>query len=604
MRVRLVDLSGHRIWERLLLPPQRVDASVLRVQGSRIFAQVNSHLFVLDLAGKVQWHWDTQQEDVLGWPMTLYPDGFLIAGYQKITRFEMGAPPALPTDPAQRRTLAKSLIGHTEWLNKEERNILEELGRDAYVVIRETFRNRIQKTHPSASASNTHPPTQEVPSAPIYMLGEYLSLVMRPQDTRELLDILMQVPASTQDTDSREILLSVLADRGDDRLTTPMFLKIVRNTRARRSGASLETPIVIRHLLGSSAPRAVDYSIALLADEKAEPEFRHLAFIHLARTGGRKGLEAVLAARDRRRTVPSLERFLRLENLGTTVKKFDGVSAHDDIFPAHLLATHTDAQGRLWGLINSRALGAAGDLWVAHYEGRHWKEPLFSGISLYKRVGRGKTGPPPTFMGLTEKELVAGGGWVRKLVGNTQMSRDTDRDGWTDLVEIRMGTDPRKADTDGDGLKDSLDKNPLAAPHPLTDTEQILAAAFESRFRFLGARDVPCAVFLPRGVRSIPFAGWDWIILAVKPSTKNPMMDLGNLGYMGVEFFPPMHDFDGVERPHRKRDPLILWNPDHTEARVSISSFYWQTGGEKRNIHLKKYGRTWVVIEEQLGPVS
>ena len=39
--------------------------------------------------------------------------------------------------------------------------------------------------------------------------------------------------------------------------------------------------------------------------------------------------------------------------------------------------------------------------------------------------------------------------------------KDSDGDGWTDDQEKLMQTDPYKIDTDGDGIKDSEDPNPL-----------------------------------------------------------------------------------------------------------------------------------------------
>jgi hypothetical protein len=45
----------------------------------------------------------------------------------------------------------------------------------------------------------------------------------------------------------------------------------------------------------------------------------------------------------------------------------------------------------------------------------------------------------------------------------TGTAGDSDSDGWNDALEIQMGTDPHNPDTDGDGIIDSKDPNPLVA---------------------------------------------------------------------------------------------------------------------------------------------
>ena len=47
---------------------------------------------------------------------------------------------------------------------------------------------------------------------------------------------------------------------------------------------------------------------------------------------------------------------------------------------------------------------------------------------------------------------------------------DSDGDGWDDEQERRGGTDPHNVDTDGDGIWDPKDPNPLVAPTPTLPT--------------------------------------------------------------------------------------------------------------------------------------
>jgi hypothetical protein len=68
--------------------------------------------------------------------------------------------------------------------------------------------------------------------------------------------------------------------------------------------------------------------------------------------------------------------------------------------------------------------------------------------------------------------------------------RDSDSDGLTDVEEERFGTDPKKADTDGDGIFDGDDIAPDLTASKSDDTVLILQRALFSTFGISGSRYV------------------------------------------------------------------------------------------------------------------
>lgn len=103
----------------------------------------------------------------------------------------------------------------------------------------------------------------------------------------------------------------------------------------------------------------------------------------------------------------------------------------------------------------------------------------------------------------------------------SEVMRDKDGDGWTDLEERQLGLDPRKADTDGDGIPDGADVTPNYAP-PASEAEdeevQILQRAFFATFGMSGSRELLAAnpnskTATSRGTRQIQLWGYPGVVL-------------------------------------------------------------------------------------------
>jgi hypothetical protein len=169
-----------------------------------------------------------------------------------------------------------------------------------------------------------------------------------------------------------------------------------------------------------------------------------------------------------------------------------------------------------WAVMEAPAVAAeALDLWVFHWQGEQWTGPWYVGPApwLQSKLWRGPLGPE-RWTGLEVaaedegRQLVwqrlpanhpcdpdqdpaeIEQTWLPLALTWTDAAVDSDGDGWTDRLEQRLGTDPHRADTDGDGVADALDPAPVCARKTvLGPRDAALAAMLRVRTSTLPLRE-------------------------------------------------------------------------------------------------------------------
>jgi hypothetical protein len=162
------------------------------------------------------------------------------------------------------------------------------------------------------------------------------------------------------------------------------------------------------------------------------------------------------------------------------------------------------------------------------------------------------------------------------------IERDTDRDGWTDIEEERLGLDPRDADSDGDGIIDGQDVTPnFAPPAELADDleARLMAKALFATFGLSGSR----------------------YLLLVQPD--RPRLDVW--GYAGPVIF-------GVERADwtADKDHGAVWmnwrveSIDDDTATVIISDWEGVLAAGSQYVELLRIDGVWYVVGWRMGSVA
>ncbi len=572
--------SGKTLWSHAIGPKDESGGNQYgSVLGNYVFARGNSDAIICDQAGRVVWKGkDTEALDEPCWSNGQYLATF---DGRRLSVYEHGGDAPLPTSKSSRAALAAKLVAGFSTLDAHELTVLKSLKDEAFAPLLKLYLDAsvvYDKKRESADSYSLY--------SKLHDIGKILMEVTAPSQTP---DVITALASLTRNSSAKPLLLTVLAKVGDPAVVTPVMLKELEGVKT--PGFEMyesNTYVAREYVIQSKDPRAVAFMLKQLKDPKGDHVLREEAYLHLAGTGGVAGLKAVLAERERKASMrPLADRVLRgylnAGEFGKSTKK---------------LAERTDKAGRVWGLFESGVLGNSTDLWLVEKVDGRWINPLFTGTSTNSVSRWSKVPPPaPTIGGKNGKQLAAGD-WVNILVGNPAISTDTDKDGLTDLEEKRLGTDPRRADTDGDGVLDGVDPWPNAAPRPLTETEAIVAAVYEARYHFDDSEGV-AVLSMPKGTKPLEFVGRRGIVM-FDENAGGPRFEssLEQCYEHGVAFI-------SVSGVREGRSPsLLTWNADHTEATLIISTYFGGLNGTGYEATVRKFGDTWVVITMHMAFVS
>ncbi|HKW02098.1 MAG TPA: hypothetical protein VJN96_19910 [Vicinamibacterales bacterium] len=156
--------------------------------------------------------------------------------------------------------------------------------------------------------------------------------------------------------------------------------------------------------------------------------------------------------------------------------------------------------------------------------------------------------------------------------------RDTDGDGWTDLEEARLGLNPRRADSDGDGIPDGVDATPMyAAPASAKEEAptQILRRAIFCAF---GLTDASHALFVIRRSPRLQLQSASGPVLYRAPGRAE--------GGYGI---------------------LVSWKitqQNATTATVEVYDHEGNMSASTRYVSLKRIGSDWLVVDMSMGSIS
>jgi len=266
--------------------------------------------------------------------------------------------------------------------------------------------------------------------------------------------------------------------------------------------------------------------------------------------------------------------------------------------------TMQNQAGHIYTASLSPYLGGYNDIWIGKSDlAGVIINPLFTGLTVpenepNKRLRIKKLAVDDKGQASLTIEMKRKDDWIRAKPVEfpiVQLTMDRDGDKLPDIVERRLHLAMTNKDSDGDGLKDSEDVNPLASSKVKPTTEQLLyREAFFAYFAFLKRRGI--VVVDPGDGPSFELYGRRDPILSLRRSTIEKFRK--NVGLHAVDYVTfggPYPEGGGSGDAL----PDVEWNKRKSWARIGMDILRSGENAVAYNVTLKKVGRNWVVSKFQ-----
>jgi hypothetical protein len=438
----------------------------------------------------------------------------------------------------------KKLVAQFDYLtDKERKHIIQQLGFRAFYALLEEYTKEEIGLGYGVEAKDRIISLRAA-------LKPYLLERFRSEETLFLTNTLSRVE---EDVLLKKDLAEILALKGSPSLRIPSLVEKLRHNAEYDSSDDY-----IEAVARSKDPKAVELMLDVLGNPEALKRRRHYAFMFLAKTGGKRGAQAVRKARHKREARKVWYDCISLSEL------------KEEPIGDSLLATQKDAKGRIWVLFRSSVLGNYTDLFIVEKRRAEWGKPLFTGAWAQKSEWDSRP-QPTTFRGIKIKDLVATE-WIKIFPDDPILQTDSDGDGLTDIVEERLGTDPKRVDTDGDGLSDAVDPCPNAPPRRLGDTEKIISTCIEA-WCFEQDYSHPAALVV-ENVKPFELYGYPGTLVWQQSDAKTP------------------HQNRSPKNVERMYVRILEYSADRKTVKADIQ--FQSMGG---TLVLKKIDRDWYVVD-------